>query len=62
MTVRYRLIRIGAVIGEQTKELDGDTDTIKRVIMSDVYDGMDPLVLAKNGKPTDWIEATCDQL
>lgn len=57
MQMRYRLIDNGRVVGEQTKDFDGDTAMNNRRVQSDIHDGMDPLELARAGKRVTWVEA-----
>lgn len=58
MHMRYRLIDNGNVVGEQLKEFGGNRIKNVRNIEKDVFDGMDPLQLARAGKRITWVEAT----
>lgn len=52
--MRFRLIHLGRVERTMEKEYDGPYEANMKQIESDVYDGMDPLQMAKHT----WIEAT----
>jgi len=56
MEITYRLIDQGVVINTQKKDLDGGGDITQRRIDSDLYDGMDPLQLARQGRRVTWVE------
>lgn len=56
MQVEYRLIDDGMVVGEQTKDMDGDEEINAFMMSSDIYDGMDPLQLARSGKRLTWVD------
>lgn len=58
MQMRYRLIDNGNVVNEQLKDFDGDQAMNTHRRESDVFDGMDPLELARAGKRIVWVDAT----
>lgn len=57
MQVRYRLIDNGNVVNEQLKDFDGDQAMNMHRMESDLFDGMDPLELARAGERVVWVEA-----
>lgn len=56
MKIWFQLIDQGKVIKKQEKEYDGSLEANDKQIQCDIYDGMDPLMAAKEGKPVMWIE------
>jgi len=57
MKVRYRFIQGGRPFETQFKELDGPAKNHIDIIHSDIYDGMCPAEMARDGKKVVWVEA-----
>jgi hypothetical protein len=57
ISVEYRLIELGRIVGQQQREYDTRSPAVDKAIERDTLDGMDPGEQIQRGEPVRWIEA-----